>query len=87
MGSFLLDDVVTGCLMRRCVPRVFTRIGASLGYIAREFQASGIESSPFEALVVLGTHSRKGLDRALLGSVALGVLHHAPCPVLIAPVI
>lgn len=31
MGSFLLDDVVTGCLMRRCVPRVFTRIGVSLG--------------------------------------------------------
>ena len=38
-------------------------------------------------LIVLGTHSRRGLERALLGSVALGVLHHAPCPVLIAPVI
>lgn len=38
-------------------------------------------------LLVVGTHSRKGLERALLGSVAMGVLHHAPCPVLIAPVI
>lgn len=38
-------------------------------------------------LIVVGTHSRKGLERALLGSVALGILHHAPCPVLIAPVI
>ena len=37
-------------------------------------------------LIVVGTHSRRGLERALLGSVALGVLHHAPCPVLIAPV-
>lgn len=38
-------------------------------------------------LIVVGTHSRRGLERAILGSVAVGVLHHAPCPVLIAPVI
>lgn len=37
--------------------------------------------------VILGTHGRKGLERALLGSVAIGVLHHAPCPVLIAPIV
>lgn len=37
--------------------------------------------------IVVGTHGRKGLERALLGSVAIGVLHHAPCPVLIAPTV
>ena len=34
------------------------------------------------ALVVLGTHGRGGLDRALLGSVADRVVRLAPCPVL-----
>jgi nucleotide-binding universal stress UspA family protein len=33
-------------------------------------------------LVVMGTHGRKGVVRALLGSVAEGVLRHAPCSVL-----
>jgi nucleotide-binding universal stress UspA family protein len=33
-------------------------------------------------LIVLGTHGRGGLDRALLGSVADRVIRRAPCPVL-----
>jgi universal stress protein A len=33
-------------------------------------------------LVVVGTHSRKGLSRMLMGSVAEHVVRHAPCPVL-----
>jgi nucleotide-binding universal stress UspA family protein len=33
-------------------------------------------------LIVMGTHGRRGVSRALLGSVAEGVLRHAPCPVL-----
>lgn len=32
-------------------------------------------------LIVLGSHGRHGLDRLLLGSVAEGVLRHAPCGV------
>ena len=31
----------------------------------------------------MGTHGRSGLGRALLGSVAEGVAHHAPAPVLL----
>jgi nucleotide-binding universal stress UspA family protein len=34
-------------------------------------------------LIVLGTHGRKGLSHALIGSVAERVARHAPCPVLI----
>jgi universal stress protein A len=33
-------------------------------------------------LVVIGTHGRGGIDRALLGSVADRVVRSAPCPVL-----
>ena len=33
-------------------------------------------------LIVIGTHGRGGIDRALLGSVADRVIRLAPCPVL-----
>jgi nucleotide-binding universal stress UspA family protein len=32
-------------------------------------------------LIVVGSHGRKGIERFLMGSVAEGVLHHAPCSV------
>ncbi len=34
-------------------------------------------------LIVLGTKGKTGLKRILLGSVALGVVTHATCPVLV----
>jgi nucleotide-binding universal stress UspA family protein len=34
-------------------------------------------------LIVLGTHGRSGLARAVLGSVAEGVVRGAPCPVVV----
>jgi nucleotide-binding universal stress UspA family protein len=37
-------------------------------------------------VIVMGTHSRKGLDKVLLGSVAENVLHHATIPLFIVPV-
>jgi nucleotide-binding universal stress UspA family protein len=33
-------------------------------------------------LIVMGTHGRRGVGRALLGSVAESVLRTSPCPVL-----
>lgn len=33
-------------------------------------------------LIVMGTHGRRGISRALLGSVAEDVVRRAPCPVL-----
>jgi nucleotide-binding universal stress UspA family protein len=37
-------------------------------------------------LIVMGSHGRGALHRALLGSVSEGVLHKATCPVMIIPV-
>jgi nucleotide-binding universal stress UspA family protein len=36
-------------------------------------------------LIVMGSHGRSGLSRALLGSVAEGVVRRGPCPVLVVP--
>jgi len=33
-------------------------------------------------LIVMGTHGRRGVSRALLGSVTETVVRTAPCPVL-----
>ena len=37
------------------------------------------------SLVVMGTHGRTGLARVALGSVAMHVVHHCHCPVLVIP--
>lgn len=34
-------------------------------------------------LIVVGTHGRRGVSRALLGSVAEAIVRMAPCPVLV----
>jgi nucleotide-binding universal stress UspA family protein len=36
-------------------------------------------------IIVMGTHSRRGLEKILLGSVAENVLHHSAIPLLIIP--
>jgi nucleotide-binding universal stress UspA family protein len=56
-----------------------------------------LEGSPHQAivreaadanadLIVIGTHGRRGLAHAMLGSVAERVVQHASCPVLSVPV-
>lgn len=43
-------------------------------------------SKDFNAdMIVIGTHSRSGLDRFLMGSVAEHVVRHAEVPVLVVP--
>lgn len=36
-------------------------------------------------IIVMGTHSRRGLEKILMGSVAESVLHHSSIPLLIVP--
>lgn len=38
-------------------------------------------------LIVMGTHEHHGISSTLLGSVAEKVLRHAPCPVLVIPLL
>lgn len=47
--------------------------------IARYAREHGVD------LIVVGTHGRTGMSRALLGSVAERVIRTAPCPVLAVP--
>jgi universal stress protein A len=42
------------------------------------------DADPAIGLIVMGTHGRTGVPRALLGSVAEKVVRHAPCSVLVA---
>ncbi len=49
---------------------------------ARDAIVEAAKALPAE-LIVLGSHGRTGVRRALLGSVAESVIRHAPCPVLV----
>lgn len=55
----------------------FVQVGSPLTEIVR-----AAKDWPAD-LIVIGSHGRGGIRRALLGSVAEGVLRHAPCPVLV----
>lgn len=68
----------------------WTAKAVASGLRARWVVATGVPHAEIAAaatreradLIVLGTHGRGGLDRALLGSVADRVIRLAPCPVL-----
>ena len=54
----------------------------------RRFRCGGIldrERARKVDLIVIATHGRRGLDRALLGSVAEKVIRHTEAPVLVVP--
>jgi len=56
------------------VPAAGRALAAAILADAQDFAAD---------LIVLGTHGRKGLRRAILGSVAEGVIRDSPIPVLL----
>lgn len=74
----VLDDVYRQIPVELRGQRIYREgnIDREILEVAREISAD---------LLVIGTHSRGWTGRLLLGSTALHVLHHAPCPVLIAP--
>ncbi|MDQ3365220.1 MAG: universal stress protein [Myxococcota bacterium] len=54
-----------------------------IGYPGAQTLAA-LETDPSIDLVVMGSHGRSGITRALMGSVAEKVARHATCPVLVA---
>lgn len=63
--------------------------GNRIGAIQRHVRTGSPAASIVEAagrlevdVVMMGTHGRTGLKAMLMGSVARGVIRHAPCPVL-----
>jgi nucleotide-binding universal stress UspA family protein len=56
--------------------KVVVAVGQPIPMILREAHERAVD------LIVMGTHGLRGWRRALLGSVAEGVLHSAECPVL-----
>jgi nucleotide-binding universal stress UspA family protein len=75
-----LDDAVA-----RLQPRIDATIAARshIGYPGAQTLAI-VDNDPSIDLVVMGSHGRTGIKRALLGSVAEKVVRHARCPVLVA---
>lgn len=61
-------------------------VGARVVWMSNPADAIVVESQqPDVGLVVIGTHGRGGLKRALMGSVATEVASRAHCPVLLVP--
>jgi nucleotide-binding universal stress UspA family protein len=58
-------------------------IRARLGYPGAQVLAL-IDADPSIDIVVMGSHGRTGISRAVLGSVAEKVVRHSRCPVLVA---
>jgi universal stress protein A len=83
----LIDDMVAGnqgaldklAQARRhtgTIGNVMLRTGDARDLILRTCEEINAD------LIVMGTHGRRGVSRALLGSVAENVVRTAPCPVL-----
>ncbi|HSD89391.1 MAG TPA: universal stress protein [Kofleriaceae bacterium] len=58
------------------IGQVLLRTGDARDMICQTAKELGVD------LVVMGTHGRRGVTRALLGSVTESVVRSAPCPVL-----
>jgi universal stress protein A len=72
-----LQDTIAAQAGRTIALEGRARMGAPFLEICREAEQELID------LIVIGSHGRTGLTRALLGSVAEQVVRHAACPVLV----
>ena len=76
---------------QRLLDETVTRLGT--GLVVTQYNEFGSTketivscAAQFNAdLIVIGTHSRTGFDRFLMGSVAEYVIRHSPVPVLVVP--
>ncbi len=66
--------------VRPAEPAITVREVVATGYPVEEILRTAVEMKA--DLIVMGTHGRSGLARAVMGSVAEGVLREAACPVV-----
>jgi len=77
------DDQMQDFLKRVDFDGVPVDASAVAGYCpAAIYEAAAREGAD---LIIISTHGRTGLRRALIGSVAEGTVRHAACPVLVVP--
>jgi nucleotide-binding universal stress UspA family protein len=96
--SFGEPQLVQGCIdalrveceagVKQAVERVTPRVAGvesrvATGNVVEEILKLATETGA--KWIVMGSHGRTGLNRLLMGSVAEGVLRHAPVPVMIVP--
>ncbi len=62
-------------------PEAYTTYEVLVGHTAKEILSCAHEWHP--SMIVMGSHGRRGLERALLGSVSFYIASHAPCSVSI----
>jgi nucleotide-binding universal stress UspA family protein len=83
LGEDQATGVVTEAAARAEEAGVETRTRVLRGFPVEQIcQAARVAAPQF---LVLGSHGWGAMKRALFGSVSTGVLHHAPCPVLVVP--
>jgi nucleotide-binding universal stress UspA family protein len=75
-GQKRLDALIAARSSRKVKMTSHLRVGAAAEEIVAQAKELGVD------LVVVGTHGRGAIGRALLGSVATAVLRDAPVPVL-----
>lgn len=71
-----LDKLANARRTKAMIGEVMLRTGDARDVIVRACEEVGAD------LIVMGTHGRRGVTRALLGSVAESIVRTAPCPVL-----
>lgn len=89
------EDVLETGYLARVAARASSGPGVSSGMTIDDWDvihdhhpAAGIVRFAAErqaSLIALSTHGRSGLSRVVMGSVAMAVVHAAPCPVLVVP--
>jgi nucleotide-binding universal stress UspA family protein len=82
------NDVIASGYVSRLAHHLGERIGREVDFETLRDKHAAEELCRFAAerkaaMIVISTHGRTGLRRVALGSTAMHVVHHAPCPVLL----